>query len=534
MEETTQTSTLIHGSEAISQRLKYCLSPMGHLFKFDQQPPYKPKPLTVSVVLMLSSTVFALFILDFVFLKSFINSADADHSFSLIYESPFVWQVVRFYELYRISLFVVVILISIGQHGLMVNVIALRNNFINEKEQTQLANMSFRVFFIKSLLSCTTLVTILLFGGFKMESRATQTSYSILSVMLLFLLSITVSGPLMFTCFLGASLAKHVENFSKLHIDSMFDQFMKHLKSEECLAGGEGQLPTRCHQLVDSASEPSSPLAVLRRWALSVWCATSRLILRLKLAGAFLNSRKYPELPEMKMTKLSATTNLQLSDSVRAQNSRLVRAKLRESQIMLSELRDMVSDINKTSSAIIMMQIIYDTMLIILISTSSIQCKVYKSVGILILPTVASVVGSTISTVFVCTSLDGTPSQLKLMINKLFDFIIMTHGARASSVGPSGAGPTSGQDESLSETWSQFQYTRKLANTIQFSMGGILPVSRRLVFSILGHILSAAFIAIEIKSIVDTLGSKREPPAGGAGPQTLSPLALGGLASAPT
>jgi len=38
-------------------------------------------------------------------------------------------------------------------------------------------------------------------------------------------------------------------------------------------------------------------------------------------------------------------------------------------------------------------------------------------------------------------------------------------------------------------------------------MGGIMPVTRKLLLSILGHILSAVFISIEIMSIIDTMNT---------------------------
>jgi hypothetical protein len=138
------------------------------------------------------------------------------------------------------------------------------------------------------------------------------------------------------------------------------------------------------------------------------------------------------------------------------------------------------------------------------------------------LPTISVTISLVSSVVFVCICYDETVKQLKLLINKLFDFIIMNHRVESSAYrmdrlrpgidyDPQEVSPLLGSEPgAINETWCQFQYTRKLANTIQFTMGGIVPVTRRLVLSVLGHILSAVFLSIEIMSIIDTMNMPRE------------------------
>jgi len=303
----------------------------------------------------------------------------------------------------------------------------------------------------------------------------------------------------------------------------MFDQFMKAIEKE-----GEMQKEAQPIRLTfletNSDTSEEGGKGEARRNCLCfltmIWSFLVRSLIAISRAVrdvmTRLNSRKYPELPEMKMTKLSSTTNIQISETMRMANSHLIRVRLRRTQVMLSELRDIVSDINKTSSPIVLMFLAYETVMIVFITTASIQAKVYKSVDLLIIPTISATISLVVSVVYICTCLDETTKQLKLLINKLFDFIIMNHRVQSSGkrvISQAGQEPADqsevcvmpgSEHGAINETWSQFQYTRKLANTIQFTMGGIFPVTRRLVLSILGHILSAVFISIEIMSIIDT------------------------------
>lgn len=499
--QTNQTTTLIDGCELLSKRLRTFGSPMGLLFKFNVH--HRPKPLAITVVLMIFCSLLALLMLDFVLINNFTNPDDNFSRFDEISQSPFIMRLLKFFETYRLCIYTATFVITIAQHGSMVNVMAINNNFVSQKEQHKLAGTTSTVFLFKVLTDCFLFVSVL--GTFNLLNgwRIYVASFC---VGLIMFLELTVFSPIMYTCYLGASLGKHVENFSTLYIDSMFDQFMSALDKDNSSPG-----QTSIVQL-DSVDEDENEGCL--------WCCCAAfgflervwvyIVDHSRRIGEQLNSKKYPELPEMKMTKLSSSSSFRISDSMRNANGQLIRIRLKKTQIMLTELRDMVSDVNKMSSPIIMMHILYETFFIILISTSSIQAKLFKSINLLIVPTVANTIALVIVVVHICTCLDDTTGQLQLMINKLFDFIIMNHRVQTNyrcdhfSAQEKRILASEKENEALSETWSQFQYTRKLANTIQFTMGGILPVTRRLVLLILGHILSAVFISIEIMSIVDT------------------------------
>lgn len=496
----SQTSTLIEGCEILSKRLRAFFSPMGFLFKFNDN--HRPKPLAITVVLMIIGTFIILLLCDFIFMNQFTKVEGNSISFDAITQSPFISRLLRFFETYRICVFFATFVITIAQHGSIANVMATNNNFVSQKEQCKIARTSSTVFLFKTLTDCFLSVSILatlnLLNGWRIYLAG-------FCIGVILFLELTILSPIMYTCYLGASLGKHVENFSTLYIDSMFDQFMTALERDE----SSSKRTSILHQDSNKSGHEGClwccciVFGLLKR----MWLNFYR---RMKEMGQMLNAEKYPELPEMKMTKLSSTSNFRISESMRNANSQLIRARLKKTQIMLTELRDMVSDINKMSSPIILMQILYETFLIILISTSSIQVKLFKTINLLIVPTIVNTIAMVIVVVHICTCLDDTTGQLKTMINKLFDFIIMNHRVQANyrcGDFPSQAKriiASERDNEAQSETWSQFQYTRKLANTIQFTMGGILPVTRRMVLLILGHILSAVFISIEIMSIVDT------------------------------
>lgn len=496
-----QTTTLIDGCELLSKRLRTFGSPMGILFKFNVN--HRPKPLEVTVVLMIFCSLLTLLLLDFVLINTFTILDDNFSRFDEISQSPFIMRLLKFFETYRLCIYTATFVITIAQHGSIANVMAINNNFVSQREQYNLARTSSTVFLFKVLTDCFLFVSVL--GTFNLLNGWRIYMASICVGLILFL-ELTVFSPIIFTCYLGASLGKHVENFSTLYIDSMFDQFMSAPDGSERLSSR--QVLSAHSSCVEEEEENEGCLWCCCAAFGSLERAWIYVANRLRDIGEQLNAEKYPELPEMKMTKLSS--NFKISDSMRNANGQLIRIRLKKTQIMLTELRDMVSDINKMSSPIIMMHILYETFFIILISTSSIQAKLFKSINLLIVPTVANTIALVIVVVHICTCLDDTTGQLKLMINKLFDLIIMNHRVQTNyrcghfSLEQKRILASERENEALSETWSQFQYTRKLANTIQFTMGGILPVTRRLVLLILGHILSAVFISIEIMSIIDT------------------------------
>ena len=521
-----EATSLINGCDIISKRLKKCLSPIGLLYQFDPNPPHRPKPLPILLVLIngLAPLLSLLvgFLLNYI-LETFGQNLD---DYRAITESTFIIRLVRVFIVYRICACASSFLILLVQHGPMANVMSSSSYFVTEKEQSHFSKLSSTIFLFKGLGTCASYSAIVAFYHMTVKRPVPIMLEIILLVtsILMFFTIVTQSSPIMITCYLGSALGQHVENFSKIYVDTMFDQFMKTIEADGSNSGNflvadqTYDSPQECEIKRGSSCLASccgccGYLCLIYKFFVRCIKVTIDFFVAL---GARLNSRKYPELPEMKMTKLSSTQNIQVSETMRMANSHLIRIRLRRTQVMLSELRDVVSDINKTSSPIVMMYLIHETMLIILITTASIQAKVYKSIDFLIMPTVSATVGLIISVIYICTCLDATMKQLKLMINKLFDFIIMNH--RVQSTGKRAIDSLSRQQlenaevclitgtesSAINETWSQFQYTRKLANTIHFTIGGVLPVTRRLVLSILGHILSAVFISIEIMSIVDT------------------------------
>lgn len=516
-------STLVHGSNYITSKLRYCLTPMGFLFKFvpDSRNKFRPVGLSLMVILSIIIVPTTMMVLNMLLLSNFNELGDNKVFADMIGESVFVSRLYKLFIAFRLFMSVSTLLITLAQHNNIANVIVQNKNYINEKEQTQQAKLSFTIFLLKT--SCYCLCYLVLYKDLDPIELAKQFT---LPLILTFALNMTFYAPIILTCYLGSSLGKHVENFSELYIDSMFDQYMGEIETEE--SSKRATQATESWQSEKSGRSCNCQCTYLMLLIGHVKRALINLGRLIRHICARLNSRKYPELPEMKMTKISSANKMKMSDSERLANSQLIRSRLRRTQVMLSELRDMVSDINKLSSPIILMHLIHETNLAILISTGSIQAKIYRSLNFLLVPTIASTLSLTIGVVYICTCMDNTASQLKLMINKMFDFIIMNH--RESSLDSDLASTTndrlmdlrmasslkSGERidemEALSETWSQFQYTRKLANTIQFTMGGVLPVTRRLVLSILAHILSAVFIAIEIMSIIDTSVSVESRP----------------------
>lgn len=516
MKPANSVSTFTYGCDIISQKLKYCLSPMGLLFKFHPNPPKQPKPLAMTVVLIILSTIFITIANDLI-LTEWHRRRSVNINLAL--ESPFVASMMKIAELNRLASLVATSVIATVQHGTIANLMATKNYLVSKKDQVHFASAAFAVFLFCSLLDALCSLPLYNLSNYDLN----ELLYSVIMAVAVNSTNVTSLAPIIYICYLGSLLGKHVENFSELHVHTMFDQFMKAIETVE----KEGSMVSELSVISDASDEGEKRnrlFGCIRDYAAILIRFFERffvhLVNRLRRMALHLNSRKYPELPEMSMSKLSTATSLNITNSMRISNSHLIRVRLRKSQVMLSELRDVVSDINKMSSAIIFMNLIMDLLKIIVITTSSIQSKTYKSVNIMIIPTMSTTICLVVKVVYVCTCLDATSSQLKLMINKLFDFIIMNHRVHSSKSrtqftddeycthqeNPEVRLAAEREDEAISETWSQFQYTRKLANTIQFTMGGILPVNRRLVLSVLGHILSAVFVAIEIMNIVDTSG----------------------------
>lgn len=528
MKKISNTSSLVHGCDIISYRLTRFFCPMGLLFKFEPNELGKPKPLPLSVVLIICMTILTSIITDLVVRLDKPGIGSLITEIQTAATSRFVVMVFQFFELYRSIVIVTSIVMPVAQHGPITNVIAQRNKMISEEEQANIASRCFSVYILRTSIWAGTLVCLLFSIDLGFDSW--RFYFLCLMMMLLLMLNLTATGPFIYICYLGASLGKHVENFSELHIDTLFDQLV--------ISENHSDMSNGCVERTQNQNTRNQARNSLSERANSLW---SRLNNYLGSIIKFLNSNEYPESNEIEMTK--TTGNMKISEAARITNTYLIRNRLRKTQVMLSELRDTVNDINKLSTMILMMHVIYDSLIMVIITTASIQSKVYKSLNLLIIPTITHTTCSIISVLYICTCLDETTNQVKLMVNKLFDFIIINLRVqldestqpninrgddieqRASidintvndhqhqtlpdnnrfSVIPN---VFEKDDEVQSETWCQFQYTRKLAGTIQFTMGGILVVSRRLFLPVLAHILSAVFISIEVMSIIDTLDHK--------------------------
>lgn len=531
MKKYNPTCTLVKGCDVISQRLGYSLSPAGSLYKFNDKTPRRPAPLTLGVVLMNCALIALVLVFNLCMYRESKPAYEKSERFKLVSQSKFLFRLSYFYEIYRLIFYCASIIIVIVQHGVIANIMATDIFIVNRREQTRFARRAFSVFLIKTLCNLVTFLFIiwsLYKDGGDIEIMENPELF-LLCPCIILVTNLSFFTPLMLACYLGASLGRHVENFSKLYIDTMFDQFIKTSDNESVC-----RMPILKRSDDDSVSLKSASINWLN--PLGLCCSIATLFTTIKnsfiqMGKKFMeiirlfNSREYPELPEMEMTKISLSVDVKISEFMRSANSRLIRIRLEKTQNMLSELRDMVSDINKMSSPLILLLFIAETGSIILVTTASIQAKLYRSASLMIVPTVSSTLGLTIGVIYICICLDATTSQLKLMINKLFDFIIMNHRMQISDkdlqqVGDDGLISDEArkslynwnkEDKDISETWSQFQYTRKLAGTIQFTIGGILQVNRRLVLVVLGHILSAVFISIEIMSIMDTAGHSKKP-----------------------
>lgn len=538
MDRNQQPLTLVHGCDVISRKLRYMQTVTGFLYQFYPNLPHRPRPLPLFVVLLNCLPPLLLIASDLIGRTLLNHKKNQSESYKEISESVFITNVARTFVVYRLLVTVANVIILLAQHGSISNTFASANMYVTEREQTYFANQAFTFYLTKSLASTCAYLSIVSIYYFNSETSIGWKCLALLSIYMIFINRMVNNSPLVYVSYLGFALGKHVENFSTIYVDTMFDQFMKAIeKGDESETGDQARpLPffdTHSSDNIngDGTEAEQSQNCSCCSSCCAPLCGLKRLIVRALITLNYfvrttisrLNMRMYPELPEMKMTKLSTTTNIQISETMRTTNSHLIRVRLRRTQIMLSELRDLVSDINKTSSPIILFYVAYDTLLVMLVTTSSIEAKVYKSFDpIRLLPTITITLSLVANVVYLCTCFDETRSQLKLLINKLFDFIIMnqrikTTGKRTPRflsqihATDSEVCPLPGsEDGAINETWSQFQYTRKLANTIQFTMGGILPVTRRLVLSILGHILSAVFISIEIMSIIDTLNMPHE------------------------
>lgn len=500
-QSSAKTTSLVHGCDIISSRLTHLFCLMGLLFKFEPTEPRKPKPLPLSVISLIILAIFFIFLQDILLTEDYGRVFSVSREYQLASMSTFVVILFKFLGMIRVIVYLISFMVPVIHHGTITNVIAQRNKIISDKEQAILANQSFRIFFCRGLLTLTSLASVLL--DLNLSFKDWRLYYLALAITAILLVNLAVQAPFMYICYLGSCLGQHVKNFSEIHIDSLFDQFDDKDTNAD-IRSNFSETNSTLDQ-IGSNEKQSTP----------GWLST-----KCRNFIKYMNSNEYPEQHEVEMNK--TTGNLEISEASRISNTYLIRSSLRKTQVMLSELRDTVNDINKLGSIMIITHLMYESVLIVLITTASIQGRVYKSLSVLVIPTVTQTLSSAINFLYICTCLDETTSQLKLMINKMFDFIIINLRVPMNDTDQKRNQSTSTlfenfnsaneimdkDDEVQSETWCQFQYTRKLAGTIHFTMGGILIVSRKMVLPILAHILSAVFISIEIMSIVDTLGLK--------------------------
>lgn len=509
------TAPLVHGCDVIFKWLRYSFSPVGFMYRFDEHRHEEQRHgstdnITTVRARALNLRVIAYLIIMIVTLPfalvSIVNfliytPRQMFNDESTIITSQFVRRAILVSRISKIVSLLVVLSLLIVHHGPLASIIASSTNSTSIDDQKRIAR------------GCIAAITFAAFGkGFmtgltfalgppdwQRPVQPNNLAASTLIGYVAYVIEITYLAPLMIVCYMGATLGRHVENFSNTYIDSLFDQF-----SASSASSQESHRSAEAASIGSGARATNKFVAALTRLvhiSNSIYAAINKLAGALKRLLARIRLRNYPELPEMKMTKLSSSA--EITDTMRSHNNRLTRERLRKSQIMLSQLRDWVSDINKLASPVTMIYILNETIVIVLIATASIELHVYKTLNPYIFPTLMESAALMLNTLYFCRCLDDTSSQLKLMMNKLFDFIIMNQRVDKGSQQMSRS--RSMQDElMLDETWSQFQYTRKLSNTIYFTTGGIITVSRRLVLSILGHVLSFVLVAVEIMSIIDT------------------------------
>lgn len=393
--------------------------------------------------------------------------------------------------------------IGLFQYNTITSSTANTKVFVNEHQQKKLATRCFIRFALIALLhSFGTIASFYLVLENEL-SKAALTAYLIINVLLFFSLALTVYAPIIFSTCVADTLGAHLENFSKFHIDTLYDKLAQcdNTSAKENASTDEDN---------NTNKQTSAPEA-------GVFSKIKYL-----LVGAFrfmasfvrrLGFKRYPKLPEMQITKLSTSLATQMTDDLKIQNSNIVRLKLELIQVILADLRDIVNEINFSISILLIFNIFYATLLVIVTTTASINARAQTSSILALMPAVlfSSALASLV--INICVSFDKVPSELDSMMNKIFDFIVINHREEVQTVRSRGRGVELStraiyKDEALSETWSQFQYARKLANSINFNMAGVLPLTKRVVFVILAYILSSIFISIEMMSIVDTTEKK--------------------------
>lgn len=382
-----------------------------------------------------------------------------------------------------------------------------------------------------------------------------------------FALLMSQYGPLIYCCSVGGILGKHVENFCAAYVDSMYDQLAGYVFQEGADPSDPSSEPAvddECSERVPDPNElslvktgraPSDHKSTLRRVnsrssdksttdasnknrlesdvLFEQRSGVERLLAFFDIIAEVCAStarrlavRRYLASAEMKVTKLSTSHAAKLTEQMKVANSGLIRLRLRKMQQLLSQVRDIVDELSQAAFQLVSLIILQAILFVVLSTTMSIQASEYMTPSMLLSP-VMFCVGLSLLILIVSICFDEVVSQNNTMINKIFDFIVINHrdtsdsGNKSSSNGKTcvsesklkafDATSNSKQllvaqayiDEALCETWSQFQYVRELSNTILFNLGGFFPVTKRVVLMLQAYALSATFISIEMKNIID-------------------------------
>lgn len=449
--------------------------------------------------------------------------------------------------------------------------------FVTKKEQIEITNSECKKTILISTIQ-TIGFTVVIYNMINDKSSPISTSLYLISFALIFFLfnMSQLSSAIAVSC-LGSVLGRHIENFSQAYIDTMYDQLAKYVNQdndyndevkpndelnaaadnlENLLNLTEANVGDNHKNDDDDGDEDSSNSDSSSNTDQSNKKKTNRKVPAKKKAskknkktGAFLmklrgssvsiivkvlvkfgrllvatfrrlSVRRYPKSADMEVTKQSTALAGKMTESMKIANSALIRKRLRKLQIVMTDMRDAIHEINSLTTSL-MSAIFLSILFVILTTTMSIQAQDYSSLAIATPPILFGLaLGMFI--INTCVMCDSLVSQSKSMMNKLFDFIIINHrDTDTKAIDPrndnaiitdtskytttdSSISTRRYIDEALSETWSQFQYVRKLSNSITFTLLGIMPVTKRVVFVLLAYVLSATFISIEMKSIVDT------------------------------
>lgn len=375
----------------------------------------------------------------------------------------------------------------------------------------------------------------------------------VLFTIIFFLFNMSQLGGALAVCCLGSILGKHLENFASNYIDTMYDE-LADFGNIDREAGGriedeklnvaadnlkillfnmtEANLGSRHDKNTLNLREQMSQMKKSdaednkKKKEPKFWISISAKVLA--KVGQFivatfrrLSVCRYPKSADMTVTKQSTALADKMTDSMKTTNNALIRRRLAKLQVVMNGMRDTLHNANIIMSSLIN-SIGLSMVFVVLTTTMSIQAKQHSASLSTVTPPILFGLGLGMLVVNTCVVCDKLVSESQSMLNKLFDFIIINQKSSPSmSTSKALATPvvddsntTAAEsvrlsrqgylDEALSETWSQFQFVRKMANENYFMLIGILPMTKRVVFVLLAYVLSMTFLAIEMKFLVDT------------------------------